>query len=117
MKVAHLIWSLDVGGAESMLVDVANRQARELDVSLFVGNSVVDLNLLNALTSEVKLFTLRRPPGSRNPLHVARLNAWLWKLKPDLIHAHNESIISAVWAPFASRSSQCTTVEGNCPVP
>lgn len=93
MKVAHLIWGLNVGGAEAMLVDIANAQASSVEVALVIGNAVIDNTFLEALSSKVETKLVRRPPGSRNPWHLLKLIHTLRKFNPDIIHAHQESFV------------------------
>ena len=38
-KIVHLIFSLEVGGAENLLVDIANEQAKSHHVSIIIVNS------------------------------------------------------------------------------
>jgi len=67
MKIAHLIWGLNVGGAETMLVDIASAQAQNHDVWLIIDNNDVDVSIKSSLNSRVHGVFLARPPGSRNP--------------------------------------------------
>ena len=96
MKVAHLIWSLKVGGSETMLIDIANEQALTNDVTLVLGNAVLDSTVLKGLSSRVKLISIGRPPGSRNPWYILKLLHTVKKLSPDIVHAHQESFIRVV---------------------
>jgi glycosyltransferase involved in cell wall biosynthesis len=96
MRIVHLIWGLKTGGAESISVDIANEQAKTNDVSIVVGNSLYDKAVLSELTDNVQLKFLGRSPGSRNPWYGLKLNLLLKKLKPDIIHAHQESFIKLI---------------------
>jgi len=93
MKIVHLIWGLEVGGAETMLVDIANAQAREHQVWLLVGNTDVHASILAALSNRVNLVFVGRPPGSRNPWYTLKLLAALRRIGPDVVHVHQESFI------------------------
>jgi glycosyltransferase involved in cell wall biosynthesis len=93
MKIVHLIWGLNVGGAETMLVDIANIQAENHDVWLIIGNNDVDISIVSALDSRVHGVFLARPPGSRNPWYTLKLLAFLWRIEPNVIHVHQESFI------------------------
>ena len=46
MKIVHLIWSFNTGGAETMLIDIINEQMKYEDISLFVVNRVYRKELL-----------------------------------------------------------------------
>ena len=93
MKIVHLIWGLEVGGAETMLVDIANAQARDHQVWLIVGNDDVDASILAALSNRVQRVLIGRPPGSRNPWYSVKLLASLRSIGPDVVHVHQESFI------------------------
>jgi glycosyltransferase involved in cell wall biosynthesis len=93
MKIVHLIWGLNVGGAETMLVDIANMQAEDHDVWLIIGNDDVDVAIVSALDSRAHGVFLARPPGSRNPWYALKLLSSLWRIRPDVIHVHQESFI------------------------
>lgn len=90
MKILHVIFSLRTGGAETMLVDLANQQAAEgHDVSLLIVNDDVDPYLAGKLSPEVKVSYFGRRPGA-NPLPLFfRLNGFLLRKRPDVIHAHS----------------------------
>jgi glycosyltransferase involved in cell wall biosynthesis len=103
MKIAHLIWGLDVGGAETMLVDIANEQASSAEVAIMVGNAAIDGSVFDSLSSKVVTSLVRRPPGSWNPWHLLKLIHMLRKFSPDIIHAHHASfakIARALSAPM-----------------
>ena len=93
MRVAHCIWSLEIGGAENMLVDIVNQQAKACEVFLFVGNNQYDKRLLARVDARVKVVFGNRQPGSRNPLTLFRVYKRLAELKADVYHAHVPSLI------------------------
>ena len=71
-----------------MVVDIASIQAETEDVAIFVINDWVEQYMLDRLGKQVKVFLLRRKPGSKNPLPILKFNYLLWKYNPDLIHHH-----------------------------
>lgn len=90
MKVLHLIYTLNVGGAETMLADIANGQvARGLDVSILVVNNGINEDLAATLDSRIKLIRWNRREGTAPLLMMARLNLFILRMKPDIIHAHH----------------------------
>lgn len=93
MKIVHLIWQFKLGGAEAMLVDIVNEQSLSAEVSLIVGNAVIEKTLVEKVSQRVDLRLLGRPPGSRNPWYLWKLYRMLKKIKPDIIHAHLDSFI------------------------
>jgi glycosyltransferase involved in cell wall biosynthesis len=96
MRILHLIWSFGCGGAESLLVDLANIQSGHDEVCLVVVNDDIDRELLSALSVKIKVCFIGRPPGSRNPWYFLKLNAQILALRPDIIHAHVESLVNVV---------------------
>jgi glycosyltransferase involved in cell wall biosynthesis len=96
MRILHLIWSFGCGGAESLLVDLANMQSIRNEVCLVVVNDDLDRELLSALSTKVKVYFIGRPAGSRNPWYFLRLNAQILALRPDIIHAHVDSLVNVV---------------------
>lgn len=88
MRVVHLIWSLSTGGVETMLVDIINEQVKHALVSLIVMNDSVDSELIRNLDKKCNVLCCRRKVGTKNPIPVIKLNYWLFKIKPDIIHVH-----------------------------
>ena len=87
----HLTWGLGVGGSETMLCDLAGEQAAAHETWIIVGNRDIDTSIASSLDRSVRLLTLGRPPGSANRWYLFELVLWLWRIKPDVIHAHQES--------------------------
>lgn len=86
MRITHIIWGLSTGGVEAMLVDIANEQAKLNDVSIIVINNLIDENVIISLDSAVHLYKCNRMIGSRSPLPFIRLNTYLLRSHPDIIH-------------------------------
>ncbi len=91
MKIVHLTWGLGVGGAESMLVDIANEQAAAHEVWVVVGNEDIDSSVVRGFDRSIRLVNMGRPPGSANPWYFAKLTGWIWRIDPDVMHAHQDS--------------------------
>ena len=91
--VAHCIFSMQTGGAETMLVDIINGQVkRGTKVSLIIINDLIEESLVAKLSEKVAVVRMNRKPGS-NPLMLAwRLNRCLSKIRPDIIHVHNHKL-------------------------
>jgi hypothetical protein len=87
-----MIWGLNVGGAETMLVDIVNVQVEDHDVWLIIGNNDVDVSIMSALDSRAHGVFLARPPGSRNPWYALKLLAALWRIRPDVIHVTRKAL-------------------------
>ena len=93
MRIVHIIFSLNTGGAETMLVDIINEQVKSAEITLIIINNQINLLLLNKIDKAVKIRLLGRNEGSHNPYYFLLVNILLWKLNPDVIHSHSISAI------------------------
>jgi glycosyltransferase involved in cell wall biosynthesis len=93
VRIVHLTWGLGVGGSEAMLCDIAAGQAASHDVWIIVGNRDIDPSIAAGIGRSVRMVSLGRPPGSANPWYLIKLVLWLWRIKPDVVHAHQESFV------------------------
>jgi glycosyltransferase involved in cell wall biosynthesis len=107
MTIVHLIWSLTLGGAESLVVDLANVQSAQHLVYIVVINSNLSSSVIESLSINVQVILLNRPIASRNPSFVWELNRFLLAVSPDVVHCHNPSLISIV---FCRRKRTVLTV-------
>lgn len=90
MKILHVIFSFNRGGAESMLVDIANEQAsRGHDVEVLIINSKIDEELISHFSPAVRITRFNRTEGSMPLLLLARLNFFALRRRPDAIHIHS----------------------------
>lgn len=102
MNILHIIFSLNIGGAESLLVDIANEQSNnENKIGVLVINDILDSNLMSKLTSNISIIRIDRKPSSRKFYDILKLNFRVALFKPDIIHCHNSSIIKLLFYPFA----------------
>jgi hypothetical protein len=58
MKITHVLWSFKYGGAETLLIDIVNRQCEENQVSLIIVKDMIDKELLNTVDSRVDVSAL-----------------------------------------------------------
>jgi glycosyltransferase involved in cell wall biosynthesis len=107
MRITHVIWAFPIGGTETMLVEVVNRQCLKAKITLIIINNLFNIDLINQIHKNVRIIKINRPAGSKNPLYILKL--WLSVLfsKAHIIHCHNESI-SALIPGFKKRT--CLTV-------
>ena len=104
MRIAHIHWSLGTGGIETMLPDIANEQAKTNDVALIIINDWVEPSILAKVNQEkVKVVLINRHEGSKNPWPFIKLNLFLMKFRPDIIHTHAYREINLVVYPFGKR--------------
>ena len=103
MKIVHIIYSFNTGGAETMLIDIMNEQVKTEDVTLIIINDSKSDCLIDNIDKRVNIVYLNRIEKSKSIIPLIRLNFILWHMKPQAIHVHNESIC-AVISPHISRA-------------
>ncbi|NEU09996.1 glycosyltransferase [Flavihumibacter sp. R14] len=108
MKILHIIFSLNVGGAETMLVDIVNRQAETDQVHLIVINNSFSSELIDGIKPDILVYFVKRPVGSLNILKILQLNYLVFKIQPDIIHFHDHNAIRLV--RFKGTAKTCLTV-------
>lgn len=91
MRILHVNWSLNRGGTESLLVDIMNEQVKDHEIWWICINDSIDEILLKYIDSRVHIVKLLRK-GGRNPWPIIKLNWYLHKISPDIIHLHQDNI-------------------------
>lgn len=99
MKILHLIFSFNIGGAETMLADIVNQQCQYETVGLIIINESINEGLLNTISDDVKVVCIGRTPGSKSLIPLIRLNKEIYDFQPDIIHCHNHNLITLL-LPF-----------------
>lgn len=79
-----------------MIVDIVNEQSWNNNVALVLVNDSYDQDLLESVNNKVELIRIHRPANSYNPLYILRLYLELLAYRPDVIHAHNASLIRVI---------------------
>lgn len=92
MKIVHIIFSFNIGGSETMLIDIVNEQCKHADVAIIVVNNIYSIDLLRKLNPTVKYFLIERKPRSRSIFPIIKLYIILFKLRPNVIHCHNYNL-------------------------
>lgn len=100
MKIAHITWSMNTGGIETMLVDIVNEQIKNSEIQLYVINNNYDYELFDRIDKNVKITLLNRKPGSKNIWPIIKLNAKLIQFRPDVIHCHVANLVPIIKVPF-----------------
>ncbi|PDP40729.1 glycosyltransferase [Porphyromonas gingivalis] len=100
MKIVHCKYGFPMGGAETLLVDLMNRQIKKHSVYLVLINDLFNDELASKIDSRVKIIRLNRKPGSRSPWFILKLN-WLFLLsiRPDVLHLHSYSLPAIIHYP------------------
>lgn len=96
--IVHLIYSLDVGGLETLLVDCINRMPAERYRHALVCLTQYTDFAQRITQPGVQLFALNKPPGKALHIHW-ELWKLLRKLKPTVLHTYNLSTLE--YAPAA----------------
>lgn len=100
MKILHLIFSLNIGGSENLLVDLINQQVISNEVTLCIINNAYNETLLSNINKKIKIVLLNRKESSHNICDVFRLNFILIQAKPDIVHCHDSNIIQYLFHPL-----------------
>lgn len=97
LHIVHCIYSMTVGGAETMLIDIANVQARlGHKVDIVIVNDIVDEKLVTKFDPSIRITRMNRRQGDKPLLMMARLNLLLLRMRPDIIHAHHHKFCRLV---------------------
>ncbi len=93
MKISHIFYSLNYGGIETLIVNVANWQAdKGHDVSVILISSIYEKSLIDAINSKVKVVYLGRRKNSKGIMAAGKLNLYLIKKQFDILHIHAAEI-------------------------
>lgn len=99
MRIAHLTWSMGVGGIQTMLTDIVNVQVQEgHEVGIFVIDTYVSETIMNKLDPRVEVFFMGRTRGKKAVIPFVKLNINLWKFKPDIIHSHAGKLTKIIFS-------------------
>ncbi|MCH5221481.1 MAG: glycosyltransferase [Muribaculaceae bacterium] len=93
LKILHCVYSMTIGGLETMLVDIVNGQvAAGHDVSVLIINDIIDDALVAKINPCVKIIAMRRRQGDRPLLLMAKLNLMILRQGYDIVHIHNHKL-------------------------
>lgn len=113
MKILHITYSMGYGGIETMLINIVNEQIKENhEIHVLTINDIVDTKLVKRLDPRVKFHCIKRKVKSKNILDILKLNNYIRKYNPDIIHTHTSTIIKYIFPPF--RKKVCTTQHAMC---
>lgn len=88
IRILHVITSLEIGGAEKLMVDLIPRlKSPEIKVDLLVFNPTRTIFTEQLEEQGIKVMTLSNSANVYNPLNIFRLIPIIKKY--DIIHAHN----------------------------
>ena len=109
MKIVHVVYALELGGIETMLVNIVNEQVlKGHAISILCINDLINEGLKDSIDKRVRFYPLKRPVGSKNPYYILKLNKLLYSLKADMVHLHSTAICRFVYLPFCK--NVCVTI-------
>ena len=85
-----------MGGIDTMLVDILNEHVKKVKTTLIIINDLVDSEVLLPLDKKIKVIKIKRKLGSRNPFIYLKLNYFIYKIKPTIIHCHNSKLVKLI---------------------
>ena len=97
-NIVHIIFSLNTGGAELLLIDIVNQLTKTHKTSLIIINNEYDQSLLSKISNSINIYKINRKRGSFSILSVLKLNYLLFKLNPKFIHCHNHNIVKMLFS-------------------
>lgn len=92
MRIVHVIWAFPIGGTETMIVELVNRQCLKAKITLIIINNYLNVDLVNQIHKSVKIIRINRPSKSKNILYFLKLWFSVFFSKAHIIHCHNENI-------------------------
>ena len=96
MKIVHCFFTMHTGGSQVLAVDMLNEMCKLHDVSLIVVNDQWNEKLLKKLDPLVDVYLINWKEGSRNPIPILRFNLLLNRIKPDVIHCHEDKLVNMI---------------------
>ena len=89
MKILHIIFQMLTGGAETMLADIVNEQILNgNEVEILIVNRGENDVVMKTISPSVKVSRFNRTPGAAPLLLMARLNLFVLRRRPDVVHLH-----------------------------
>jgi len=104
MKILHIIFSMQTGGSENMLIDILNEQTKTRNnVNLIIINDDYNPVLLEKIDKRVNIILLMRKKSSKNLFPIIHFNFLILKIKPSVIHFHNNNAINLLLIPHKKK--------------
>lgn len=114
MKIAHVVYDLDLGGIQTMLINIVNEQAESgNDIMLIVINNLMAESLRKVIDEKVQVICLGREVSSKNPVAFVKMNLLLYKKNVDVVHVHYANLWRFFIIP-ALKEKLCVTQHDIC---
>ena len=109
MKILHIVGSFLNGGIETLLVNVANKQAQNGNkVGIIFITNKVSQELVKQIDSSVCKFYIKKPVGSKNPYYMLKINFYYLKFNPNVLHLHAPNLTSFLFLKKSHEKSFVT---------
>jgi glycosyltransferase involved in cell wall biosynthesis len=104
MRVVHVVFSLNTGGIENMLVDIVNNQVEFNDIHIIIINDEYNSIILSNISPKVTVHLLNRKSKSIGIISLINLNSLLFFGKFDVIHCHTHTVIKVLLKCFRRKA-------------
>jgi glycosyltransferase involved in cell wall biosynthesis len=95
MNIIHLTWGLGNGGAENLLVDLANHQSASHSVRILLVNADESDHVVRRIAATVSVVRFGRLKGASRLSAVFAIRSLINRLGVDVVHCHSQTL-----APF-----------------
>ena len=93
MKILHIITRSTLGGAQSVVINLANSMCKDHEISVAAGEDGSMWNALDTKIKKLKIKEIVRPLSPLNDLKaLIKLKELYKSMKPDVIHLHSSKI-------------------------
>ena len=107
MKIIHFITTLGSGGAEKMVVDLANQQTlmgHDVTVCILLDDAIPNKSFNQQFLNERVRFHSLKAKSGLSILHIFKCFRYFFKEKPNVIHCHLNVLIYVYLLAFFCRS-------------
>ncbi len=109
MRILHIVWVLNFGGIETMLMNIANEQVamgNEVGI-LLIDKGTDNPEVIKRLDKRVAILKANRKYGKFDLPAYWRMNMLIKKFQPEVIHLHSAAIYKYL-CPLQRRSCNVT---------
>lgn len=90
MRILHSLGSFVNGGVETLLVNVANRQAiAGNEVAIMIVTNKWSPEIIDALDSRIRIYHINKPIGSKNPWYLLKMFYYYKTFNANILHLHS----------------------------
>ena len=92
MRIVHIITRSTLGGAQSVVINLANQQSTDNEVFVISGSDGNAWEALHPNVCIIKIKQLKRAISLLDFIVIFKLLYYRFHLKPDIIHLHSSKI-------------------------